>query len=86
MPLLVRIQILVSPRLLGCILTDVLVLIKVAKYREAHSLPALQTFVIDVISSSDAKLEHDDIEMLKQTKMSSTFIREWIAAKKSPKQ
>ncbi|KAF7440633.1 hypothetical protein PC9H_000979 [Pleurotus ostreatus] len=54
----------------------------IAKHREAHSLPALQTFVIDVISSSDAKLEHDDIEMLKQTKMSSTFIREWIAAKK----
>ncbi|KAF4608591.1 hypothetical protein EYR40_000936 [Pleurotus pulmonarius] len=75
-----------DPNVQGLVLADVLVLVKVAKHREAHSLPALQTFVIDVISSSDAKLEHDDIEMLKQTKMSSTFIREWIAAKKSPKQ
>ncbi|KAH7926632.1 Nucleotidylyl transferase [Leucogyrophana mollusca] len=49
------------------------------KERASKSLPSLRTFVIDVISSSSEKLDHEDAEMLKQTKMSSTFIREWIA-------
>jgi len=48
------------------------------KERAHKGLPALQTFVIDVISASSAKLDHEDVELLKQTKMSSTFIREWI--------
>ncbi|KAH7889630.1 hypothetical protein F5I97DRAFT_1845899 [Phlebopus sp. FC_14] len=48
------------------------------KERARKSLPALQTFVIDVISADSEKLDHEDAEMLKQTKMSSTFIRDWI--------
>ncbi|KAG2158463.1 uncharacterized protein EDB93DRAFT_671313 [Suillus bovinus] len=48
------------------------------KKRSAESLPPLRTFVIDVISSESEKLDHEDMEMLKQTKLSSTFIREWI--------
>ncbi|OAX41984.1 Nucleotidylyl transferase [Rhizopogon vinicolor AM-OR11-026] len=48
------------------------------KKRAAESLPPLRTFVIDVISSESEKLDHEDMEMLKQTKLSSTFIREWI--------
>ncbi|KAJ8472668.1 hypothetical protein ONZ45_g16571 [Pleurotus djamor] len=51
----------------------------IAKHRAERGFPALETFVIDVISPSDSNLDHEDIEMLKQTKMSSTFIREWIA-------
>lgn len=52
----------------------------VDKERARKGLPALQTLVIDVISSDSSKLDHEDAEILKQTKMSSTFIREWIAA------
>lgn len=54
----------------------------VESYRKEKDLPALQTFVIDVISPTSSNLDHEDAEMLKQTKMSSTFIREWIAKKK----
>ncbi|KAF8447894.1 Nucleotidylyl transferase, partial [Boletus edulis BED1] len=50
------------------------------KERASKDLPPLRTFVIDVISSDSSKLDHDDAEILKQTKMSSTFIREWIAS------
>jgi pantetheine-phosphate adenylyltransferase len=50
----------------------------VASHRAAHSLPPLETYIIDVISPSEASLDDKDIEMLKKTKMSSTFIREWI--------
>jgi len=50
----------------------------IASLRTEKGLPALQTFTIDVISPTSSNLEHDDVEMLKQTKMSSTFIREWI--------
>ncbi|EGN95506.1 hypothetical protein SERLA73DRAFT_186547 [Serpula lacrymans var. lacrymans S7.3] len=50
----------------------------IAKERASKSLPSLQTFVIDVISSKSEKLDHEDVELLKQAKMSSTFIREWI--------
>ena len=38
----------------------------------------MHTFVIDVISASNERLDHGDMETLKRTKMSSTFIREWI--------
>lgn len=51
----------------------------IGKERARKSLPALQTFVIDVISPDSEKLDHEDAELLRQTKMSSTFIREWIA-------
>ncbi|KAG6376211.1 hypothetical protein JVT61DRAFT_2186 [Boletus reticuloceps] len=50
------------------------------KERASKGLPPLRTFVIDVISSDSSKLDHEDAEILKQTKMSSTFIREWIAS------
>lgn len=61
--------------LIQCLLDNYFIL--VASHREEKGLPVLQTYTIDVISSNSSKLEHDD-EMLKQTKMSSTFIREWI--------
>lgn len=57
------------------LLTDALT---VDKKRVAESLPPLRTFVIDVISSESEKLDHEDMETLKQTKLSSTFIRDWI--------
>jgi len=50
----------------------------VAKYRAQHNLPALQTFLIDVISSTTASLDHEDAEWLKKHKLSSTYIRQWI--------
>ncbi|KAJ7109520.1 hypothetical protein C8R44DRAFT_884547 [Mycena epipterygia] len=53
----------------------------IASHRAAHGLPALQTFTIDVISSTSTSLSDADAELLKQTKMSSTYIREWIVAK-----
>ncbi|TFK54741.1 Nucleotidylyl transferase [Heliocybe sulcata] len=49
------------------------------KLRREKSLPPLRTFVIDVISSTETSLDNADAELLKQTKMSSTFIRQWIA-------
>lgn len=54
----------------------------VATHRASQSLPPLQTFIIDVISPNSSNLAHEDAELLKQTKMSSTFIREWIVANK----
>ncbi|KAI6109738.1 hypothetical protein F5141DRAFT_1116460 [Pisolithus sp. B1] len=51
----------------------------IAKERARKSLPALQAFVIDVISPDSEKLDHEDAELLRQTKISSTLIREWIA-------
>jgi len=51
------------------------------KERSSKSLPLLKTFVIDVISSTSERVEHEDIELLKQAKMSSTFIRQWIVDK-----
>ncbi|KAI6022730.1 hypothetical protein EDC04DRAFT_2869680 [Pisolithus marmoratus] len=56
--------------------------LSVAKERSRKSLPALQTFVIDVISPDSEKLDHDDADMLRQTKMGSTFIREWIKSQR----
>jgi len=41
----------------------------------------METFVIEVISAKDVALDSDDPELLKKTKMSSTFIREWIVSK-----
>ncbi|KAJ6597035.1 hypothetical protein DFH09DRAFT_109657 [Mycena vulgaris] len=52
----------------------------IARHRAAHALPALQTFIIDVISATSTNLSDADVELLKQTKMSSTYIREWIVA------
>jgi hypothetical protein len=61
-----------------CELCADLVVILVHAHRQEKSLPALQTFTIDVISSDHPNLDHEDQEMLKATKISSTFIREWI--------
>lgn len=52
----------------------------VAKLRGERSLPALETYMIDVISSdagNDLTAE-ENAETLKTAKMSSTYIREWI--------
>ena len=51
----------------------------VDKLRAERGLPALKTLIIDVISHDSAKLDPAEAEILKQTKLSSTFIREWIA-------
>ncbi|KAH9930728.1 Nucleotidylyl transferase [Fomitopsis serialis] len=48
------------------------------KLRKEKDLSPLSTFVIDVISASEASLDDRDAEALKNTKMSSTFIRQWI--------
>ncbi|KAJ7741557.1 hypothetical protein DFH07DRAFT_54324 [Mycena maculata] len=53
----------------------------IATHRAEHALPALQTFTIDVISATETNLSDADTALLKQTKMSSTYIREWIVAK-----
>ena len=42
----------------------------------------METFVIEVISAKDVALDSDDPELLKKTKISSTFIREWIVNKR----
>ena len=53
----------------------------VDKKRKELGFPALETFVIEVISAKDVALDSDDAELLKKTKISSTFIREWITNK-----
>lgn len=50
----------------------------VDKHRKEKGLSSLKTFVIDVISATEANLDAADADALKKTKMSSTFIREWI--------
>jgi pantetheine-phosphate adenylyltransferase len=54
---------------------------QVDKCREEKGLPQLRTFVIDVISHSSYRLEVEDVETLKQAKMSSTYIRQWIVSR-----
>jgi len=49
--------------------------------RKELGFPTLETFVIEVISAKDVALDSNDPELLKKTKMSSTFIREWIVSK-----
>ncbi|KAH9945877.1 Nucleotidylyl transferase [Epithele typhae] len=46
--------------------------------RAALALPPLRTFVIDVISATEASVDAEDAAVLKTAKMSSTYIREWI--------
>ena len=38
----------------------------------------MRTFVIDVISSTEASVDAEDVAALRTAKMSSTYIREWI--------
>src|SRR5712671_5077209 len=49
---------------------------QVNECREAKSFPPLKMFVIDVISHSSRRLEVEDVDALKQAKMSSTYIRQ----------
>ena len=65
--------------LLNCILKHC----TVAKKRIENSLPPLQCFVIDVISATHHYLEDEDADKIAQTKLSSSFIREWLAHKSS---
>ncbi|CAK5277353.1 unnamed protein product [Mycena citricolor] len=51
----------------------------IATHRAAQNLPALETFVIDVISTTSTSLSETDADALRQAKMSSTYIRQWIA-------
>ncbi|KAF8344153.1 uncharacterized protein EI90DRAFT_3114871 [Cantharellus anzutake] len=50
----------------------------IAKHRKEKSLPPLEPFVINVISPTSSNLDHDDLTTLKDVKMSSTAIRQWI--------
>ncbi|EKM55169.1 uncharacterized protein PHACADRAFT_94240 [Phanerochaete carnosa HHB-10118-sp] len=55
----------------------------IEQIRKDKGLSPLRTFVIDVISHSDAKLDVEDAETLRKIKMSSTFIRKWIVQQRS---
>ena len=55
----------------------------VEKHRKEKSLPPLHRFVIDVISHSDTNVDAEDAEAMRRTKMSSTFIREWIVQQRN---
>lgn len=59
-----------------------ILLYAVAEARAESSLPALRTFVIDVISGNADEWEkmarEKDAEKLKAAKMGSTYIRQWI--------
>ncbi|KLO18622.1 Nucleotidylyl transferase [Schizopora paradoxa] len=54
----------------------------IARIRNEKGFPPLECFVIDVISATSADLVAEDMEWLRKTKMSSTFIREWIVKNK----
>lgn len=53
----------------------------IAKTRQEKSLPPLKTFVIEVISPAASIVTSEDPSLLRETKMSSTFIRQWIVEK-----
>ncbi|CAE7057292.1 unnamed protein product [Rhizoctonia solani] len=61
-------------------------LITVAQLRSEKSLPPLDLFVIDVISSSSVVLPEQDTAVLRDSKLSSTRIREWLARKEGPRE
>ncbi|KAI0636704.1 Nucleotidylyl transferase [Trametes polyzona] len=50
----------------------------IAKRRAEQGLSELRTFVIDVISATEASVDAEDAAVLRTAKMSSTYIREWI--------
>ena len=50
----------------------------VDKRRRELGLSSLRTFVIDVISATEASVDAEDAAALRTAKMSSTYIREWI--------
>jgi len=51
----------------------------VAQLRSEKSLPPLDLFTIDIISSSSVMLPEHDTAALREAKLSSTHIREWLA-------
>ena len=53
------------------------------KFREEKAFPPLKTFMIDVISHNSSRVEVEDAEALKQAKMSSTYIRQWIVSRQT---
>ncbi|KAI0345333.1 Nucleotidylyl transferase [Trametopsis cervina] len=55
----------------------------IQEIRRKKGFNSLKTFVIDVISHTEASLDAEDAETLRKTKMSSTFIREWIVKQRS---
>ena len=57
----------------------------VKKIREEKGFNPLTTFVIDVISHTEESVDAHDAETLRKTKMSSTFIREWIVKQRNSK-
>jgi pantetheine-phosphate adenylyltransferase len=52
--------------------------VTVDKIRNEKGLPPLRSFVIDVISATDVNVNALDTAALRQAKMSSTYIRQWI--------
>jgi len=58
----------------------------VAKLRVSKDLPPLNIFLIDVISSVSVSLDHADVDWLKEHKLSSTFIRQWIVDREKAKE
>jgi len=55
----------------------------IRKRRVEQSLPPLETFVIDVISSQALVMNSDDPKCLREGKMSSTSIRQWIVGRRN---
>ncbi|CAE6441389.1 hypothetical protein ACGC1H_004221 [Rhizoctonia solani] len=51
----------------------------VAQLRLERSLPPMDLFIIDVISTSSVVLPEQGTAALRDAKMSSTYIREWLA-------
>lgn len=58
----------------------------VVRRRAENHLPPLHAFIVDVISATSASLAHDDMAWLKENKLSSTTIREWIAKRDNQKE
>jgi len=53
----------------------------VAKLRAEKELSPLHAFLIDVISSTSVSIDHADMDWLREHKLSSTFIRQWIVGR-----
>jgi pantetheine-phosphate adenylyltransferase len=51
----------------------------VSKLRQERSLPPLETHVISVISHLEQAAPLVDADRIKEAKLSSTFIRGWLA-------
>jgi pantetheine-phosphate adenylyltransferase len=55
----------------------------VAKLRSEKGLPALKTLIIEVISPNAHKMTSEDPKHLREAKMSSTSIRQWIVQQRT---